>query len=493
LFFLFHFSTSTWQVSISTYRVALSSMALATAQRMVPMQAVQKAVHVHASSPLQGGYVKQQNHDHGVDLQRADPSSPRQGSSCSYSILEAALEAWMDFQPDGYTIAEKMVPFILAKLAYRVSDARSGQSDANAEDVVRDLFSSELDVDLAAAEKPARFQGMLTAHNGFIHFLYFWSAFSEAMRYCTCGGAQATKEDEMLSSEFELLRDGLLATIGDAPITPETNVADLRLQSDKLVEVVQVVASRSSSPRFWTAAAKAFSGIDEIALLSLDDLTVVIMCWHRDAIAWQHDRPATHNAASSQSESREACLRKEHNSTFKEERETFRGGLPVFVHIYDVSQEDSVKKFNKYMASRYSPIKFGGIFHAGVEVNGLEWSYGVSYTDTVPGLSCIEPRTHPAHSYRQTVQLRRTKMNAEEIADLLMNLIEEYPGDDYCLLRRNCCHFADDFCRRLGSGRIPGWIHRLARLGARVDGALQLIGRQLPMMSAGDSSSDEDA
>jgi len=78
------------------------------------------------------------------------------------------------------------------------------------------------------------------------------------------------------------------------------------------------------------------------------------------------------------------------------------------------------------------------------------------------------------------VHLRRTKFSAEEIAELLSELIEEYPGDDYDILRRNCCHFADDFCRRLGAGRIPGWVHRLARVGARLDGALQAVaGRSL--------------
>lgn len=466
-------------------------MALAAAKRIVPIQAVQQAVQ---RRPQQEGYVKHESQEtntssgssHGVDPQREDNSSLAHTNA--YSALEAALQAWMDFQPDGYTISEDLVPSILDKLAQRAS----GKSSASA-GAVRELFSPELD---ETAQKPARFLRMLTSHNGIIHFLYFWSAFSEALRYCSTGLDEPRKGDEMLLSEFEILRDGVLVTLGNMPGASEMNIADLRFPSDKLAEVLQVVASRSCSRRFWSTAAKAFAGMEEVAMLTLDDLTVVIMCWHRDAMTWHRDRPATNTSASSKSECREAAQGKEQSISRVEEaskdREAFKPGLPVYVHIYDVSQEDSVKKFNKYMASRYSPIKFGGIFHAGVEVNGLEWSYGVSYTDTVPGISCIEPRTHPAHSYRQTVQLRPTKMNAEEIADLISNLIEEYPGDDYCLLRRNCCHFADDFSRRLGAGRIPGWIHRLARLGARVDGALQLIGRQLPMMSAGDSSSDEE-
>merc|ERR1712084_144702 len=110
----------------------------------------------------------------------------------------------------------------------------------------------------------------------------------------------------------------------------------------------------------------------------------------------------------------------------------------------------------------------------GVEVQSLEWSYGCSMCETLPGISCAEPKSHPQHHYRQSVNLRPTKLSPEDIGDIISALIEEYPGDDYDLLRRNCCHFADDFCQRLGVGRIPGWIHRLARLGARLDGALQV-------------------
>ena len=92
------------------------------------------------------------------------------------------------------------------------------------------------------------------------------------------------------------------------------------------------------------------------------------------------------------------------------------GELAVYVHVYDVSEEEGVQKINKWLASKNSPIKFGGIFHAGVEVNGLEWSFGMSQSDTLPGISCVEPKTHPAHHYRQTVRIRNTKFTAEEIA-----------------------------------------------------------------------------
>lgn len=238
------------------------------------------------------------------------------------------------------------------------------------------------------------------------------------------------------------------------------------MPSHELCQAIQVAASMSSAPDFWHAAGQALDANGSDARLSLEDITVIILSWLRDAIAWEYERHAPSQSLSIQDRS----------STFKHASpQTFEDGIPVFVHIYDVSQEENIQKINRWLASRYSPLKFGGVFHAGIEVNGLEWSYGVSFSETMPGISCVEPKSHPCHSYRQTVQLRNTKMSAEEIADLLSTVIEEYPGDDYDLLRRNCCHFADDFARRLGAGRIPSWVHRLARLGARVDSAMQAI------------------
>jgi hypothetical protein len=143
--------------------------------------------------------------------------------------------------------------------------------------------------------------------------------------------------------------------------------------------------------------------------------------------------------------------------------------LPVFIHIYDVSQDSTVHAINTWLAHPSNPLKFGGIFHAGVEINGLEWYFESCDRKTIPGISCCEPRGHPEHRYRETVALKHSKLSAEDIGELLSQLIEEYPGDDYDTLHRNCCHFADDFCQRLGAGGIPGWIHRLARVGAGVD------------------------
>eukprot|EP00971_Amphidinium_carterae_P224850 4460616-Amphidinium_carterae.2 len=149
-----------------------------------------------------------------------------------------------------------------------------------------------------------------------------------------------------------------------------------------------------------------------------------------------------------------------------------RGGtqeqFEVLLHVYDVSQKAAIQRLNGILANKFMPVKLGGVFHAGVEVDGVEWSFG--YTAEGTGVSSTErPKNHPHHHFRQTVSLPSTTLSRREINRVISDLMDEYQGRDYSVLRKNCCHFADDLCQRLGAGRMPGWVYRLARLGARID------------------------
>ncbi|CAJ1368939.1 unnamed protein product, partial [Effrenium voratum] len=120
-------------------------------------------------------------------------------------------------------------------------------------------------------------------------------------------------------------------------------------------------------------------------MLALEDVTSLLLSWLQDATMWEHERdapPPPPKAAK---------------------------GLPVLLHVYDVSQEESIQKLNKVLAHKHFPLKFGGVFHAGVEVNGLEWCFGFSASETHPGVCCVEPKSHPQHHYRQTVEMGYTR------------------------------------------------------------------------------------
>lgn len=130
----------------------------------------------------------------------------------------------------------------------------------------------------------------------------------------------------------------------------------------------------------------------------------------------------------------------------------------VLVNVYEITASDVLEKINKVTATEKWLI--GGAFHVGVEVYGREWSYGWGKG---PGVACSMPRVHRKHRFRCTVPMERTPLSDGDVADIIGNLVEMWPGEEYDWLHRNCCTFANAFTEALGVGRIPAWIDRFAR------------------------------
>jgi hypothetical protein len=151
--------------------------------------------------------------------------------------------------------------------------------------------------------------------------------------------------------------------------------------------------------------------------------------------------------------------------------------VPVFLHVYDVSRNAGIQQLNGLFANRHSSVKLGGLFHVGIEVLGVEWSFVWNAEGT--GVESTEPRGNVQHHFRETVALPCTKLSVSDINEILRALHGDYQGPDYCLLRRNCCHFAEDFSQRLGVGPIPAWVHRFAQIGDRLERSSTLLQESL--------------
>ncbi|XP_010557587.1 PREDICTED: deSI-like protein At4g17486 [Tarenaya hassleriana] len=106
-----------------------------------------------------------------------------------------------------------------------------------------------------------------------------------------------------------------------------------------------------------------------------------------------------------------------------------------------------------------------GIFHSGIEVHGKEYGFG-AHEFPVSGVFEVDPRSCPGFIYRCSVSLGRTKMSPSEFRVFIETTASEYHGDTYHLITKNCNHFTDDIAWRLTGKHVPGWVNRLARLGA---------------------------
>jgi hypothetical protein len=116
-----------------------------------------------------------------------------------------------------------------------------------------------------------------------------------------------------------------------------------------------------------------------------------------------------------------------------------------------------------------SSAGIGGAYHVGVEVYGLEWSYGGS--DVGTGVYCVHVRESSLGSFHSRVTLGRTRKTAEQVLDILDEFRRTWMGDQYHILAKNCAHFCMAFTERLGFDNQPEWINKLAKVGAGLTGA----------------------
>lgn len=62
--------------------------------------------------------------------------------------------------------------------------------------------------------------------------------------------------------------------------------------------------------------------------------------------------------------------------------------------------------------------------------------------------------------FRESVEVGKTTMTQREIQTTIEKLSDEFVGNSYHLLQRNCNHFSDALCRQLTGYGIPNWINR---------------------------------
>ncbi|XVF09932.1 hypothetical protein REPUB_Repub07fG0139800 [Reevesia pubescens] len=145
----------------------------------------------------------------------------------------------------------------------------------------------------------------------------------------------------------------------------------------------------------------------------------------------------------------------------------------VILHIYDVTNSGSDKtnstivQINKIFKDG---IGLGGVFHSAVQVYGDdEWSFG--FCEQGSGVFSCPSGKNPMYTYRESMVLGKTNSSIFKVNQILRELSREWPGTSYDLLSKNCNHFCDELCERLGVHKLPGWVNRFANAG---DAAIEI-------------------
>jgi hypothetical protein len=131
----------------------------------------------------------------------------------------------------------------------------------------------------------------------------------------------------------------------------------------------------------------------------------------------------------------------------------------VLVRVYHLNKTVITRALNRNLKSY-------GAFHTGVEVYGREWSFGMTFDDWSTGITWNPPGENPDHTFCETLSMGYTQLSPTQVWQLIEEMKTEWRGCTYHLLSRNCHHFSDSFCRKLGVNRIPTWLNDLAGTGA---------------------------
>lgn len=138
----------------------------------------------------------------------------------------------------------------------------------------------------------------------------------------------------------------------------------------------------------------------------------------------------------------------------------------VFVRVYDLGNTRLTQWPN-------AVVKSHGAFHSGVEVYGTEWAFGMTSDYWSTGVSGNLPGHHPDHTFRETLSMGCTTLTQGQVMEILKEMTREWKGRTYDVLNRNCHHFSDELCRRLGVAGLPQWVNRLAGKTASVSEAFE--------------------
>lgn len=150
---------------------------------------------------------------------------------------------------------------------------------------------------------------------------------------------------------------------------------------------------------------------------------------------------------------------------------------PVILNVYDASKNRKVQRINNTTKS----FGYGGIFHAGIEIQGREYSFGgtVNKDSKFTGVFQCAPKQCPMHHYRESVFLGDCELNSQQVEDILKGLRPKWMAKSYNLFRKNCALFSRELAIELGVGDIPEWVFSLATTTESIEPYLNKINHYL--------------
>ncbi|XP_022662520.1 desumoylating isopeptidase 2-like isoform X3 [Varroa destructor] len=133
---------------------------------------------------------------------------------------------------------------------------------------------------------------------------------------------------------------------------------------------------------------------------------------------------------------------------------------PVVLNVYDM-----------YWTNEWTSHLGVGVFHSGVEVYGTEYAYGghpFAFTGIFEIIPKFAEELGDNFKYKTSIVLGQTDFTEDEVRNLVEGMGDDFRGDLYHLMNKNCNHFTGELGKILCGSEIPSWVNRLAYLSSRV-------------------------
>ena len=125
--------------------------------------------------------------------------------------------------------------------------------------------------------------------------------------------------------------------------------------------------------------------------------------------------------------------------------------VPVILNVYEPS-----------VGSRGLPGF--SILHSGIEVFDTEYTFAGNES-SMTGVVTQRPRDSPqGWTFKQSEKLGSVALTKQEAKQLIGSLAGSFPGNSYHLTAKNCNHFTEAVCKKMGLS-FPSWINRAAKVG----------------------------
>ena len=106
-----------------------------------------------------------------------------------------------------------------------------------------------------------------------------------------------------------------------------------------------------------------------------------------------------------------------------------------------------------------------GLYHSGIEIQGVEYSYGGNINNPGTGVFTSAPLTVDNAIYFCSYNVG-TCSDITKVYSTLESVKDRFKANEYSLINQNCNHFSEAFCLELLGKAVPSYVNRLARMGS---------------------------